>query len=123
MASIICNYKTNNDNSFYRGSASDISGRESNRLDETLSAVEMMAALAVLAVMAAQAALAVMAALAALAASKMAAIRLSVQGVAAGGGRGDVGMVGRSGGIAGSWSGKASSIFGDPGLSWPFWRW
>jgi hypothetical protein len=61
IASIICNYKTNNDNSFYRGSAYDISGRESNRLDEALSAVEMMAGLAV---MAAQAALAVMAALA-----------------------------------------------------------
>jgi hypothetical protein len=82
MASIICNYKTNNDNSFYRGSASDIYGRESNRLDKALSAVEMMAALAV---MAAQAALAVMAALVALEASKMAAIRLSVQGMAAGG--------------------------------------
>jgi hypothetical protein len=82
MALIICNYKTNNDNSFYRGSASDISGRESNRLDEALSAVEMMAALVV---MVAQAALAVMAALAALAASKMAAIRLSVQWVVAGG--------------------------------------
>jgi hypothetical protein len=61
MASVICYYKTSNDNRFYHGSASDISGKGSIRLDEELSAVEMMAA------------------------SKMAAIQLSVQGVAAGG--------------------------------------
>jgi hypothetical protein len=86
MASIICSCKTNSDNKFYRGSVSDISGKESSWLDEALSvvAVEMMAAPAE---MAAQAALVVMAALAASrrAASRMAAIRLSVQGVAAGG--------------------------------------
>jgi hypothetical protein len=78
MASIICNCKTNSDNKFYRGSGSNISGKESSWLDEALSvvAVEMMAAPAE---MAAQAVLVVMAAL------RMAAIRLSVQGVAAGG--------------------------------------
>jgi hypothetical protein len=56
MAVVICNYKTSNDNRFYHGSASDISGKGSSRLGEALSAVEMMAA-----------------------------IRLSVQGVTAGG--------------------------------------
>jgi GDP-D-mannose dehydratase len=64
MTSVICNYRTSNDNRFYHDSASDISGKVSIRLDEELSAVEMMAAMA---------------------ASKMAAIRLLVQGVAAGG--------------------------------------
>jgi hypothetical protein len=81
MASIICSCKTNSGNKFYRGSGSDISGKESSWLDEALSVVtvEMMAAPAE---MAAQVVLVVMAALAA---SRMAAIRLSVQGVAAGG--------------------------------------
>jgi hypothetical protein len=40
MASVICNYRTSNDNGFYHGSASDISGKGSIRLDEALSAVE-----------------------------------------------------------------------------------
>jgi hypothetical protein len=64
MASVICSYRTSNDNRFYRGSASNISGKGSIRLDAELSAVEVMAAPA---------------------ASEMAAIRLSVLGMAAGG--------------------------------------
>ncbi len=84
MASTICSCKTNCDNKFYRGSGSDISGKESSWLDEALSvvAVEMMTATAE---MAAQAVLVVMAALATsrIAALRTAAIRLSVQGVAA----------------------------------------
>jgi hypothetical protein len=64
MATVICNYKTSNANRFYHGSASGFSGKGSILLGEALSAVEMMTALV---------------------ASKMAAIRLSVQGVAAGG--------------------------------------
>jgi hypothetical protein len=62
MASVICSYRTSNDNKFYRGNASDISGKGSIRLDAELSAVEMVVASA---------------------ASKMAAIRLSVLGMAA----------------------------------------
>ncbi len=61
MASVICSYRTSNDNRFCHGSASDISGKGSIRLDAELSAVEMMAAAA---------------------ASKMAAIQLSVQRMA-----------------------------------------
>ncbi len=45
MALVICSYRTSNDNRFYRGSASDISGKGSIRLDAKLSAVEMMAAI------------------------------------------------------------------------------
>ncbi len=52
---------------------------------EMMAALAVMAAQAALAVMAAQAALAVMAALVALEASKMAAIWLPLQGMAAGG--------------------------------------
>ncbi len=40
MASVICNYRTSNDNRFYRGSASDISGKGSIQLGEALAAVE-----------------------------------------------------------------------------------
>ncbi len=40
MASVICDYRTSNGNRFYRGNASDISGKGSIQLDEALSAVE-----------------------------------------------------------------------------------
>jgi hypothetical protein len=62
MALVICSYRTTNDNKFYRGNVSDISGKGSIRLDAELSAVEMMVVPM---------------------ASKMAAIRLSVLGMAA----------------------------------------